>query len=84
MSHDQRPGKVRVVGRRPIAPQPVSTSKPGSGTSAPGSTGKTARGKASAAAAAARVGRRWQLLLSAIFVVACAVGGALLPLTHLI
>jgi len=77
MSHDQKPGRMRVVGNAAPAPQ----RRRGDGGGSAG--GALATGSASASAAApvatarsAAPGR----LLALLFVVGCAAGGAAFPL----
>lgn len=71
MSHDQRPGKVRVVARRPTSAElgnrPALRPVPTSGR------------KAERVLAHTTPASRY-LLPAAIFLLGCAAGGALLPL----
>ena len=80
MSHDQKPGKVRVVGNAAAVPQrrrnDVVIDAPASPAS-PGAAGSPAAAAASRAGATA--GGR-QVLLAVLFVIGCAIGGAALPL----
>ena len=90
MSHDQKPGKMRVVGSSAaVAPAPQRRRTDGasatavatgvSGTAVPAAGG--APGAAAAGLAAATSGnRRPVMLLGLLFVAGCAIGGAALPL----
>lgn len=78
MSHDQKPGKVRVVGGRSAAPSRRHDDL------APGAdeTG-SALAVAGERDTAGEAGRgRSQLLLAALFVAGCAIGGVALPLVR--
>lgn len=78
MSHDQKPGKVRVVGGRSAAPSrrrddaALDAEEPGSALVVAGegdTAGEAGRGRS-------------QLMLAALFVTGCAIGGAALPLVR--
>lgn len=77
MSHDQKPGKVRVVGgAAALASRRRADVEPVASTISPAD-----RGASAAAEVPRSTGRKsMSLLLAALFVVGCGVGGAALPL----
>lgn len=79
MSHDQKPSKVRLVSSGAI--------DGAQGAPAGGSAGDAARARASdtpaAPARATRTGLS-PIVLALLFILGCAIGGAALPLLHIL
>lgn len=87
MSHDQKPGKVRVVGNAAAAPQRRRSD--GSAANAvvvsPSvAGGSVASGSAGPGQPVAAGSGKPPMLLVALFIVGCAIGGAVLPLLGIV